>query len=119
MDEIVLTGMQFFGYHGVMPEENVTGGRFVVNARLECDLREAGETDDVSTTVDYGQVYEVVKEVVEGEPKKLIEAVAESIATRLLNKFARVQTVNVEVEKPGAPIPGVFGQVSVKIRRSR
>ncbi|MFB5190321.1 dihydroneopterin aldolase [Alicyclobacillus fastidiosus] len=119
MDEIVLKGMPFFGYHGVLPEENAIGQRFVVNVWLACELSEAGRTDDVSKTVDYARVYAIVREVVEGLPKKLIEAVAEDVARQLLTTFARLQSVTVEVEKPGAPIPGIFGQVSVKIRRDR
>ncbi|GMA62360.1 dihydroneopterin aldolase [Alicyclobacillus fastidiosus] len=119
VDEIVLKGMPFYGYHGVLPEENAMGQRFVVNAWLACELSEAGHTDDVSKTVDYARVYAIVREVVEGPPKKLIEAVAEDIARALLTAFARLQSVTVEVEKPGAPIPGIFEQVSVKIRRDR
>lgn len=119
MDEIVLKGMPFFAYHGVLPEENVTGQRFIVNTWLSCDLREAGVSDDVADTINYAHVYAVVREIVEGKPRKLIEAVAEDIAAQLLATFDRLQAVTVEVEKPGAPIPGIFGQVSVKIRRHR
>lgn len=119
MDEIVLRGMPFFAHHGVMPEETVTGQRFIVSTWLECDLREPGKQDDVSLTINYAQVYARVKAVVEGAPKKLIEAVAEAIATDLLAGFTRLLAVTVEIEKPGAPIPGIFDSVSVKIRRSR
>lgn len=119
MDQIILRGLPFFGHHGVMPEETVTGQRFVVNVCLYVDLREAGRTDEVSATVDYAKVYALVKEVVEGRPRRLIETVAESIAQRLLASFGRLTRVDVEVEKPGAPIPGVFDHVSVKITRER
>lgn len=92
----------------------MTGQRFIVNTWLSCDLREAGVSDDVADTINYAHVYAVVREIVEGKPRKLIEAVAEDIAAQLLATFDRLQAVTVEVEKPGAPIPGIFGQVSVK-----
>ncbi|MCY0887504.1 MAG: dihydroneopterin aldolase [Alicyclobacillaceae bacterium] len=118
-DEIRLRGLQFFGYHGVLPEETVTGQRFVVNLALRVDLRRAGNLDAVEETVDYGQVYRTVEEIVTSHPpKRLIEAVAESIATAILERFATVALVKVEVEKPGAPIPGIFDSVSVCIERS-
>ncbi|HYF93209.1 MAG TPA: dihydroneopterin aldolase [Symbiobacteriaceae bacterium] len=117
-DRIVLTGMQFYGYHGVYPEETRLGQVFVVDVELHADLREAGRTDDLQRTVDYGQVYSTVKEIVEGRPFKLIEALAEKTAAELLQGFP-ISEVVVRVHKPKAPIPGAFGGVMVEIRRRR
>lgn len=118
-DEIVLRGMTFHAYHGVMPEEAVTGNRFIVHVRIGLDLRAAGLSDDVNQTVNYASVYEVVRMVVEGPRKNLIEAVAESIAAELLRKFLSIEALVVEVEKPNAPISGIFETVLVRISRSR
>jgi dihydroneopterin aldolase len=119
MDEIIIRGMQFYGRHGVSPAENEIGQRFVVHLALRLDLREAGQTDDVRRTVNYAHVFQEVKALVEGSPVKLIETLAERIAEALLTRFPRLEAVVVEVEKPGAPIPGVFGTVSVRIERRR
>ncbi len=119
MDEIILRGMQFYGYHGVLPEETITGQRFIVDVLLRLDLSEAGHTDSVKHTIDYGKVYNVVKSVVEGVPKKLIEAVAEKIACELLTVFRKLASVVVQVQKPGAPIPGIFDSVCVRVERNR
>jgi dihydroneopterin aldolase len=119
MDEIILRGMQFYGRHGVNPAETEMGQRFIVHLALRLDVRAAAQADDVRQTVNYAQVYAAVKELVEGTPVKLIETLAERIAARLLDRFGRLQSVCVEVEKPGAPIPGVFSTVSVRIERSR
>ena len=119
MDEIILHGMQFYGYHGAFPEETVTGQRFIVDVQLRLDLHEAGLADSVKRTVDYGKVYDVVKTIVEGSPKKLIEAVAEQIAGELLSTFLLLHSVVVQVQKPGAPIPGIFEHVSARIIRER
>ena len=75
-DRILLEGMQLFGYHGTLAPENELGQRFVVDVDMRCDLRAAGETDDLSQTVDYSEVYAQVRAIVEGPALKLTEAVA-------------------------------------------
>lgn len=119
MDRIRLTGMRFFGYHGFFPEESRLGQSFIVDLELEVDLRTAGRQDSLSQTVDYGKVYGTVKEIVEGAPFKLIEAVAERVAAQVLATHALVQAVTVRVHKPNAPIPGPIDDVTVELYRRR
>lgn len=119
MDTICVRGMRFYGYHGVFPEEQKLGQRFVVNLEMNLDLRRVGETGSLEDTVNYGDAYQHIQGVVEGEPVALIETVAEKIANKLLEIYSRLESVVVEVEKPGAPIPGVFDTVSVRIERRR
>ncbi len=111
--------LAFYGRHGVYGEETTLGQRFVVTLRLYGDFQEAATFDDVTATVDYGKVYEVVKLIVEGSPVKLVETVAQRIAQAILESFSRILTVTVRVEKPGAPIQGVFGTVGVEMTRSQ
>src|ERR1700694_4669171 len=84
MDRLLLEGMTFFGRHGALPAERELGARFSVDVELTADLRRAGHTDRLEDTVDYSKAYEVVRQVVEGEPCQLLEAVAERIAGRLV-----------------------------------
>lgn len=85
MDKIYVTGMQFYGYHGVFPEENVLGQRFEVDLTVSLNLKAAGETDRLEDSVNYGELYTICKEIVEGpKPYKLVEAVAEKIANGVL-----------------------------------
>jgi 7,8-dihydroneopterin aldolase/epimerase/oxygenase len=100
-DRIMLEGMVFFGYHGTRPEESTLGQRFVVDIALELDLRAAGECDDLSATVDYSLVHARARAIVEGPPLRLTEAVAERIATAVLNEHPLVEAVQVRVRKPG------------------
>jgi dihydroneopterin aldolase len=118
MDRIVLTGMRFYGYHGVMPEETKLGQPFAVDVELYADLRRAGITDDLAETIHYGHVYDTVKRVVEGRPYKLIEAVAEQLAKQLLSGYPAAEVV-VRVHKPRAPIAGTFDGITVEVRRRR
>lgn len=118
MDYIHLNELEFYGYHGALPEETKLGQRFRVTVSLATDLSEAGKTDDLDKTVNYAEVYSVCRSIVEGSPVKLIEAVAEKIATEILKEFAnKVTGVRVVLIKPDPPIPGHYASVSVDITR--
>lgn len=118
-DCIRLNNLEFYGYHGVLPEEKELGQRFVIDLDLGINLEEAGKSDEVEKTVNYAEVYHEVKEVVEGKSYDLIEAVAEKIAERLLTNFTKLNKVIVVVKKPEVPVSGILDEVEVEIERSR
>jgi dihydroneopterin aldolase len=119
MDKILVNGMKFYGYHGVFAEEQKLGQRFNVDVTLLIDLKEAGLTDELDKTVNYKEVYDAVKEIVEGDSVKLLETLAESIAAALLGKFTSIDETTVKVIKPDPPIPGHYESVAVEITRGR
>ena len=119
-DRILLEGMVFYGYHGTLPAERELGQRFVVDVALHCDLRAAGLADDLTKTVDYSTVYHEVRAIVEGPSLGLTEAVAERIATALLEHHAAVEAVRVRVAKPHVRLDGgVLAGSAVEIVRRR
>jgi len=119
-DEILLEGMHFYAYHGVNPEERSLGQRFMVDVILAVDLRPAGQSDHLDDTVSYSAVYKLVRRIVEGEPRNLIEAVAESIASHILESFPPVEHVTVTVRKPEVPMKGsMLDAAGVRLSRSR
>ncbi len=120
MDYIHLNDMEFYGYHGALPEENKLGQRFRLTVSLATDLAEAGQTDDLSKTMNYAEVYEMCKNIVEGEAVHLIETVAETVAGTIMTDFAeKVNGVRVVLIKPDPPIHGHYASVSVEITRGR
>jgi len=119
MDRIILKGMRFYGFHGVFPEENKLGQAFVVDLTLVLDLQEAGRKDDLELTVNYGSVYNQTKLIVGGKPFKLIEALAEHIASTLLHTYTIVSEIQVCVTKPHPPFETHFDGVTVDITRRR
>ncbi|WP_019157143.1 dihydroneopterin aldolase [Robertmurraya massiliosenegalensis] len=119
MDKIYVNRMEFYGYHGVFPEETRLGQRFIVDLVVEADLKSAGEKDELSDSIHYGELYMMCKEIVEGEPYKLLEAVAEKIAATCLLQFEKAMSCTVKVIKPDPPIPGHYDSVAVEITRSR
>ncbi|QIB27407.1 dihydroneopterin aldolase [Caloranaerobacter azorensis] len=119
MDKIMLKGLNFYAYHGALKEENVIGQKFIIDLELFCDLKKAGETDDLSQSVNYAKVYEMVKGICENNTFKLIEALAENIAVKVLDEFKNVKEIVVRVKKPQAPVNGIFDYFGVEIRRVR
>lgn len=119
-DMLLLEGLRFYGYHGVFPEEQTLGQRFVLDVYLELDLRAAGVADELEATVDYFAVYDVVRAIVEGEPRKLVETVVEDCARAVLESFPAVNAVDITMRKPGAPIHApALDAVGARIRRVR
>lgn len=119
MDKIILKNMEFYGYHGLFQEENKLGQRFNVDVELFVSLKQAGQTDQMEDSIDYGHVFNVIKEVVEGKPRNLIERIAQLIADQLLNRFTPLQACKVKVKKPNPPIDGHYDFVAVEIYRER
>ena len=118
-DWIILEGMRFYGFHGVNPEERVLGQEYLVDLAVEMDLGRAGRSDRLEDTISYTHIYRAVKEVMEGEPRNLLEAAAQSIADRVLSDFP-VDSVAVRVKKPHPPIRGsVIENATVEIFRRR
>ncbi|WP_025028139.1 dihydroneopterin aldolase [Caldalkalibacillus mannanilyticus] len=119
MDKIIFSGMKFYAYHGVFPEENKLGQMYDVDVEVFTNLQKAGVTDQLEYTVNYAELYEIVKSIVEGEQFQLIEALAEKISARILLSFEQIQQVRIKVTKPNPPIPGHYDSVAVEIQRER
>jgi dihydroneopterin aldolase len=119
-DRILLEGMIFHGYHGTLPAERELGQPFVVDIELRLDLSPAGRSDDLTKTVDYGEVHNLARQIVEGEPAGLTETVAERIANATLEEHPLVEVVRVKVKKPNVRLDDtVLEGSAVEILRHR
>lgn len=119
LDKILINQMAFYGYHGLFPEENKLGQRFYVDIQLMLDLKNSSKSDDMTDSINYGDVFELIKGIMEGKPKNLIEAVAADISDALFYKFELLNACTVKVIKPDPPIPGHYQSVAVEITRER
>ncbi|MCV7280812.1 dihydroneopterin aldolase [Mycolicibacterium flavescens] len=117
-DRIELRGLRVRGHHGVYEHERRDGQDFVIDITVWTDLRQAARTDDLTHTLDYGQLAQRAADIVAGPPRDLIETVAAEIADGVMSD-ERVDEVEVVVHKPSAPIPLTFADVAVVARRSR
>ncbi|OBR68438.1 dihydroneopterin aldolase [Paenibacillus oryzae] len=119
MDKMKMKGMSFYGYHGVFAEENRLGQKFIVDLELSLDLDAASRNDDLEQTINYAELYAVVKKIVEGPPVKLIEALAGAIASGVLDAYTMIHELTVGVTKPNPPFDIHFDGVTVELTRKR
>jgi len=117
-DRIVLHKMVFQGRHGVLEREQRESQPFHVDVELLLNLQPAGVDDDLTRSVDYGQVFDVTRQIVESTSFRLLEALAEAIAHEILADFP-VNEVGVRVRKPNVPIDGTLDWAGVEIWRRR
>ncbi|MEO1401045.1 MAG: dihydroneopterin aldolase [Cyanobacteria bacterium J06635_1] len=117
MDKIEITGIRAYGYTGDLPEENVLGQWFEVDITLSLDLSTAGKSDRLKDTHNYATLITQAQQIISTQKFKLIERLADAIATQALTNDARIQAVSVKVTKPAAPIPNFDGSISVVIYR--
>ena len=118
-DRILLVNMRFDGRHGVHDWERESQQPFEVDVELVADLGPAGVADDLEKTVDYGRVFELVKDIVETRTYFLLEAIADAIATSVLDRHPAVEAVVVRVRKPKVRLPGALDYAGVEIERRR
>jgi 7,8-dihydroneopterin aldolase/epimerase/oxygenase len=119
MDRMLLKRIVFYGYHGVYPEENRLGQKYIVDLDLRMDLARAAQTDDVNDKVNYAEIHARLKDIVEGPPVKLIETLAEKIASDVLRTYTSIIEATVSVTKPNPPFDITFDGVTVELRRKR
>ena len=117
MDKIEIKDLEIFANHGVFPEENVLGQKFVISATLYTSTRTAGLTDDLTASIHYGEVSQMITRFVQEHTYKLLETVVENLARMLLLTLPSLQKVTLKIEKPWAPVGLPLKTVSVEITR--
>ena len=118
-DRIVIDGLEVFANHGVYPEENALGQKFIVSLVFYADLRAAGEHDNLDASIDYGSVCHDVDGYLREHTFKLIEAAAEGVAQMLLRRYPLLLGVRIKLDKPWAPVGLPLASCGVEIERVR
>jgi dihydroneopterin aldolase len=114
MAVIRLHNMTFFAHHGVLAAERELGQTFEVDVEISSNLEAAASSDDLSQTIDYREIYHLVKEVVVGEEFQLLEALAGAILEALSGRYRA--DVLVRVRKPHPPLlAGSLDSVEVEL----
>ena len=109
----------FYGYHGVLSEEQSVGGKFEADVDIYTDFSEAAMKDSLKQTIDYDAVYKFIYKMALEQKYYLIEALASKIADELLRNFNKIQKVNVRVRKNNPPLGGVVDCVEVEVEKSQ
>ena len=118
MDKIILKGIQFHGYYGVAEAERQLGQKYEIDLELTTDLSAAGKTDDLTHTINYAEVVQLVIEIGTQGSFQLFEALAETIAGAILAQF-QIEEVRVAVKKLSPPIEPTLTYAGVEIYRKR
>lgn len=118
-DRIEVRGLRVLGVHGALPEEQDRAQPFEIDLDVEADLSVAGASDHLADTVDYGALTAVAAAVVGGERFRLLERLADRIASEVADADPRIQAVTVTVRKLRPPLPVDLTSAGVRITRAR
>jgi len=119
MDKIIIKNMKLHAYHGILPSEKELGQFFHIDLEMYTNLEKAGNSDNLEDTIDYSEVFNIIKIITENNKFQLIEKLAETIVKALLQKYSKIDKVRICVKKPKAPIEGEFDWVGVELERSK
>lgn len=114
--QIRLKNMRFHAYHGVLEQEKLTGNLFVVNLLITAPLESALSSDKLTDTLNYAEVYAVVKEQMEIS-SDLLEHVSGRILYALKEQFPTITAVQLEVSKDNPPFGGDVESASVIVNK--
>lgn len=119
MDNIRINGIKTYAYHGVFDAERTLGQFFITDVVMHLDLTPASTTDDLNGTVHYGEAYQMIEEIIKGEPVNLIEHLAEKVSKALFDRYDRIVGTEVTITKVNPPIEGNYDNVSITLNRKR
>jgi dihydroneopterin aldolase len=105
MGTILLENMKFHAFHGVLPEERIVGSTYSVTVGFTFDFSKAAKSDNLDETINYAEVYELVKDEMRQE-SRLIEHVAQRILDRMLLQFPQIKSLEVRLSKHNPPLRG-------------
>lgn len=116
MSMISIESMKFFAYHGCFSEEQVIGNEFLVDISFEVNTLEAEKSDDLTKTIDYQSVYEVIKAEMLIK-SKLLENVAYRIMSSVNKNFPDIKNITIKISKLNPPIGGKVEKVSFTLKK--
>ncbi len=101
--KLTLSGLRFYAYHGVEPQERIVGAWYVVDLVMNVRVDESLQSDDISHTVNYAQASRIIAREME-TPHALLESLTWAVAQRLMNEFSQVHALNIRISKINPPV---------------
>ncbi len=111
---ICLNRIRFHAFHGVLPQERITGGEFIVSVRAKYNVEKAMESDDVNDTINYARIFEIINKKMQ-EPSCLLENLAGRIGKGILAELPEIEELDISVEKTNPPMAGDIGCAVVEL----
>lgn len=118
LDTIELRGLRVMAFCGILPEEVERRQPFEIDVDVACDLRAAGESDDLDNTIDYGSLVAEIQSLADDGRYGLLERFASDVAALVLtHDLAQAATVTIRKLRP--PVPQDLASSGVTVRRQR
>ena len=114
MSQISLNGMEFFAYHGCFDEEQIIGTNFIIDLDIETDTSKSEISDELTDTINYQEVYQLVKKEME-QNSKLLEHVGKRIISSLSTQFSEIEKVKLKISKMNPQLGGKLDKVSLTL----
>lgn len=118
MGKIFIEGIKIYAYHGCFKEETKIGTNFIVDVVLDVNLEKPALSDSIRDTVNYQNVFQVVKDQM-AISSNLLEHVSERIIDALFLEFPAINKIKLKVSKLNVPLGGHIDKVSVELKRKR
>lgn len=115
---IFLRELSFYAFHGVAEQEQRVGNVFIVNVKLKVDFSKAVQTDSVTDTVSYADVFQAIKDEM-AIPSQLLEHLCARIVQRIFNNFPTVEEVEIELHKQNPPMGADVASAGVEMHCAR
>ena len=100
---VFLKNVRFRAFHGVLPQERLVGGDFLLNLRVGYPIEKAMESDEVDDTLNYATLFDLVRQEM-NKPSQLLEHVAGRIVKTIMEVFPDVTSVDLELTKQNPPM---------------
>lgn len=117
MSKIYLEDVKIYAYHGVLPEENIIGTYYILNAELHTDLWKAAESDDLNDTISYADINDIIHQEMKVK-SKLLEHVAGRIITKIHDRFPQIDYIRLKLTKTAPPMQGEMIGASIELEKS-
>lgn len=116
MSKIFLEDVKIYAHHGVLPEENIIGTYYIINAELHTDLWKASESDDLHDTISYADINEVIHTEMNIK-SRLLEHVAGRMISKIHEKFPQIDYIRIRITKTSPPMQGEMKGASIELEK--
>lgn len=114
MSTIIIDCIRVYAYHGFFDVEQKIGQWYEVSLSINCDTSLAEETDDITGTIDYSVINEIVLDQMQIK-SKLIEHVGARIISSIKFKFPNICSGKLIIVKLNPPVKGVLNSVKIEL----
>jgi len=112
--QVYIQNMRLHAYHGVLEQERRVGNDYVMNVRVRYPLDRACESDDVSDTLSYAELANIVRQEM-AVSSKLLENVAQRICNAVIREYPETESVSIDIKKIAPPMSADCDGAGVRI----